>query len=108
MTEEDNLIVEIMKIAYLVHRLTRYCVFIRFSGHINQCEIDIRESKEHWQQEVLSTEFYTEYERLSKWEHNPLAYLQAKKNILLKIIEDEEIPYDECDVEQHVVSEYSF
>jgi hypothetical protein len=108
MNEQDKLIIEIMQLGYLVQRYTKYCVFIDFSGHIDKLEINIRESKENWRTKVLDTEFYTEYEKLYKHEKDPFAFLKAKRNILARIIREEEIPYEDCDVEQHVVNEYSF
>ena len=108
MNEQDKLIIEIMQLGYLVQRYTDYCVFVTFSGHVDQLEINIRKSKENWQTEVLKTEFYTEYEKLARYDKNPLAFLEAKRNILAQIIKENNIPYEECDVEQYVVNEYSF
>ena len=107
MDKKTKLVIEIMQLAYLIQANGKFCAFINFSGHIDQLEVSIRESRENWQNELLKTEFYTEYKKLHT-EGNPLAYLEAKRNILAQIINENSIPYEECEVEQYLVSDYSF
>lgn len=107
--EERDIVIQIMHLAYLVHTQTDYCVMIDYAGHVNSLTLSIRKSKDDWRTEVLRTEFYDAYAKLSKknipsW----LASVQSKVDVLKRILEDHEIPYDECDVEQYLVSEYSF
>lgn len=103
----EHLIITIMHLAYLVHSRTNYCVFINFSGHVNNLEVSIRKSRAEWQTKVLKTEFYTEYIRLSR-SGDPLALLNAKIAILKRILDEGNIPYEECDVEQIYSEQYSF
>ena len=42
MDEKDRLVCEIMQLAYLVQRHTNYCVFVRYSGHVDALELEIR------------------------------------------------------------------
>jgi len=107
MNEKDKLICEIIQLAYLVNEHTEFCTFIRFSGHVDSIDIEIRASKENWQSEILRTEFYTEVDKY-RTVKDPLAFLKAKRDILAHILKDEDIPYEECDVEKYLVEEYTF
>jgi hypothetical protein len=104
---KDQIIIEIMHLAYLVQRHTNYCVFIEFHGHVEQLEVRIRASKEDWQTKVLDTQFHTEFK---KWmaQKDPLAFYKAKRDILKRILDEGEVPYELCDVERYTVEEYSF
>lgn len=104
---EDDLIMQCMNLAFLVNQKTEFCTFVRFSGHVNKCEIEIRAGKENWQSELLATEFTTAYrEHLAN--KDKYSYYRAKRDILRRILQEKDIPYDECDVEIISYEEYSF
>ena len=107
MDEKDKLVIEIIQLAYLVQRYTDFCIFIRYSGHVDALEIDIRQSVTSWQTEVLKTEItqiYREYYQKG----DCLRDLKSKRDILLKIIHEHDVPYEDVDVEQYLVEQYSF
>jgi len=104
---KDQIITELLHLAYLVHAKTKYCVFLEFYGHVDSLEISIRESKQNWETKVLETKFYTAYKEHTK-QADPLAYLKAKRDVLIEIIKTEDVPYELCDVERYEVVEYSF
>ena len=58
-TDKEKVIQEIMNLAFLVNQRTERCVFIRFSGHVDGLEIDVRKSKENYNTEYCDTESYT-------------------------------------------------
>lgn len=107
MTEKDRIILEIMHLAYLVQINTKFCVFFSFSGHVDKFEVRICASKENWQTELLSSEFHTAYKDYID-QQDPLAYFKAKRDILAKIINEHNIPYEECDVKKYLVEDYTF
>lgn len=104
---EDDLIMQCMNLAFLVNQHTDFCTFVRFYGHVNKCEIEIRAGKDNWQSEILSTEFTTEYRKHLE-NKDKFSYYRAKRDILRHILQEKDIPYDECDVEIIQYEEYSF
>jgi hypothetical protein len=104
---KDQLIIEIMHLAYLVQRNTNYCVFFSFSGHVETFEIRITESRQNWQNKVLETEFDTIY-KAYRAQGDQQAFFKAKRDVLLRIIAENEIPYELCDIERYTVEEMSF
>lgn len=99
--EKTKLVLEVFTLAYLIQRNTDYCVWIRYSGHVDSCEIEIAESKKKWQNKVCETNFYNEFKKM--WDadkDNPLLYLTSRRNVLKQILEDNDIPYSE--MEEHV------
>jgi len=105
--EKEMLIIQIMQLSYLVQAKTKYCVFINFAGHVDTLQVDIRESKKHWEKEVLKTEFHTVYKNYQPHE-DALAFYKAKRDILVRILEDGDIPYEDCEVEQEIVEHIIF
>jgi hypothetical protein len=75
---------ELIGLAMKVQHETNYCVFVRFAGHVSSFEIDIRESKKSYNDEVVSGEFYTDgrygEERFEK-------NYRKMRNALLEILE---------------------
>lgn len=107
--QERDIVIQIMHLAYLVQTQTKYCVMLDYAGHVNSLTVSIRESKDNWRNEVLRTEFYDAYAELSKnnvpsW----LASAQSKVNVLQRILNEHQIPYDDCDVTRYFTDEYSF
>lgn len=106
--QERDIVIKMLHLAYLVQAETDYCVFIRYSGHVNNLEIEIAESKERWQNKVLQTDVYDAYSILVKDHPSWKASMLAKVAILERILRENEIPYEDCDVEEYLVEEYSF
>lgn len=104
-----DMVIKIMHLAYLVHELTDYCVFVRFSGHIDRLEIDIRQSQEQWQVRALETTFYTSYkaERDNGIELK-LANLKSKIAVLEQVLAEGEIPYEELDDHERYAKHCTF
>ena len=111
MDEETRLVIRVLYLAYLVQRLTKFCVFIQFSGHVNQLEIDVRESKEHWQQEALRSEFQAAYDaQRSSLELMSihLADLKSKVDVLERILTEQAIPFDDLESETETIEHFYF
>jgi len=109
MEEEVRLTIKVLHLAYLVHEKTDYCVFIRFSGHVDRLEIDIRESQVNWETQVLRSEFSTKYMALRDARvGEKRAELQARIEVLEQILADNEISYDDLDYEEEYIRHYTF
>jgi len=107
MDEKTRLVLEVMQLAYLVQRYTEYCIFIRYSGHIDSLEIDIRKSRKEWDKEILKTEISKTYQEYYE-KRDLLRELKTKRDVLAKIINEQRIPYEDVNVEQYLVEEYTF
>ena len=107
MLEEEKAVLEIMQLAYLVQLKTKYCVFVRYFGHVDNLDIDVRESKERWNLPVFTSEIVTAYGEHRKTRSPKLAELKAKIDVLKRILEDGEVPYDELDYEEVITRKYS-
>lgn len=99
-------IMEIMNLAFLVHQETEYCVFIDWSGHVDQLSISIRESVANYQTKVCELEFYT-YWKLNQ-KNIPYDDLKAKKLVLESILDTHDIPYDMCERITETSYRYAF
>ena len=109
MDEETRLVIRIMHLAYLVNASTDYCVFIHFSGHVNQLEIQIAESKKLYTHAVLQTDFATVYKSWRDRNAPPLvAELKARADVLERILTERKIPFDELDYEEEYSRIYTF
>ncbi len=106
-TTRDDLVIRAMALAHMVNQYTSYCVFINYSGHVQSIDITIGQSKKNYLEYVLQTEFYTAYK-----EHagrgNSEAELQAKIEILTRILRENDIPFDDCQYTEELVREYTF
>lgn len=103
----EQIICDILQLAFLVQEHTDYCVFIRYSGHVNSLDVEICESKKNYAVKLLESEFYTNGVLLQK-AGDPHPFLNAKKEILQRILNERSIPYELCDVERFEVEDYSF
>jgi len=89
MNKREMLITEILYLSLLVNSHTDYCVFIRFSGHVDQLEVEICKTKERYQDIVARDGF--NYKKVSEKE------LKSIQDQLTSILNDGEINYDELD-----------
>lgn len=83
MKSKNRMIQELIGLAMKVHYETDYCVFVRFSGHVDNIVIEIRESKKSWQEEIVSGEFYTS----KNWEKRMYQRYENIRSVLLEILE---------------------
>lgn len=97
MNEKIKLTIELMALAFLVNEKTDYCVFIRFSGHIDSMEIEVAASKENYLNKVLRAEFDTAYKEWRKTDQPLIANLKSRIAVLKQILKDGEIDYRELD-----------
>lgn len=102
-TERNKMMIEIMALAYLVQVHTDYAVFIRYSGHIDNLEIEIVESADRYQNKIASSEFYTE-----KYHQDDLGWWKAKRDHLLKIIETGDVDVSEMNETLETIATYDF
>ncbi len=107
MDEKQKMILRIMQLAYLVHELTEYCVFIRFSGHVHSLEIDIRESVENWERVVMETQMRLAY-RKHRDKGEEFAYYKCKIDVLEQILKDGEVDLSELEYEDETIRSYYF
>jgi len=100
--KKNQLVLEMMALAYAVDRDTPYAVFIDYSGHVEQLSIKIVESKDLWDKEIVSTKFYTN----KKYDDVPdqLKWLTMKRDHLKQILDDGEVDY--CAMTQTVEHVY--
>ncbi len=110
--ERIKLILEIMALAYLVNEHTEYCIFIRYSGHVDSLDIQITENKERYNTTVCESEFKTHFHNLydfkKETEDNYLAWLKAKKETLKDILDYGEIDYSDMTEHIETYASYSF
>lgn len=106
-TTRDDLVIRVMALAHMVNQYTQYCVFIRYSGHVQSIEIDIARSKKQFSEIVLQTEFYTIY-RDYAGAGNSEPEIMAKIEILERILQEQEIPFDGLAYSEELVREYTF
>lgn len=94
--ELDELIIKAMTYGYLVHAKTEYCVFVRFHGHVESLEIEIRKSIKDWQTRVCETEMTSKTKEYYNKQAS-FADLKGKIDVLKNILDTHEIPYDAMD-----------
>lgn len=105
--EVSQLVMKAMFLAFLINQQTGYCVFITFSGHVADIDIDIRKSKEEYEKHVVQTSFYTSLRDYQKPKEH-VKFIQDKLQVLETILKDHDIPYDMCDEVVRKSYEYHF
>ena len=56
--KQEQLISEIMGLAFAIDSKTDHCVFIRYYGHVSSLELDVAESKRQYQVLLIEEDFY--------------------------------------------------
>lgn len=104
-----KLMAEIAYLAFAVNVFTDYCVFFDYSGHVENVRIDIAKSKVDYSDTILSTTFYTKYEdkEYSFREFN-ITHLMVKRDHLLYILENHDLPYHDLTPVHHMTTTYDF
>lgn len=103
MTERDQLILEIMALAYAVDRCTDYAVFIDYSGHVESLSIRVVQSKTNWQNEIVETEFKVTGEYILE---DPESYYKRKRDFLMEIVEQNNVDLDGLEPRIETVSHF--
>ena len=91
---KEQLVAEILYLATATHYHTERCVFVQFSGHVNQLSISIRKNKPEYQEEIAKNEIYLvpnrelSAEALAEFEQNLLTQLTDTKVSLETFIKD--------------------
>jgi acid stress-induced BolA-like protein IbaG/YrbA len=99
MNEKQKLTSEIMTLTYMINETTEYCAFIRFSGHVDDVEIDIAKSKKDYLKSIVSSGFETK---------GSIERLQSVKETLLEILKDKNIDVSNFDYEIEEIRHYKF
>lgn len=105
---EQSLALRMMQLAYLVQTHTDFCVFIRFSGHVNTLDIEIAKSKEDWKTILFEAETMRLYQEQRKNSAPKLAHLQTKIQLLEQILSDGEIPFEDLEFVEESIGYYKF
>jgi len=104
-TTRDDLVMRALCLAHMVNQYTEYCVFIHYSGHVQSMDIIIAPTKKRFCERALETEFYTTYKEYAKESD---AEIKAKIEILKHILQENEIPFDDCKYTETLIREYTF
>jgi hypothetical protein len=99
--EQEKLIAEITFLAMMVQSKTDYCVFVDFSGHVNQIVIDIRESKQNYQERICRAQTYLNREYSIK-------RLHEIKDQLVEILETNKVDVSHMNYQIEEVYHYYF
>lgn len=54
----EKKLAEIMYLGMMINTRTEYCIFINIAGHVDQVEVNIRESKEEYDVEIARCQQY--------------------------------------------------
>lgn len=107
MNEKSKLMAEIILLAMKVQRETKYCVFIRYSGHVENMEITIAASKNSFTENIATSEFKTEPYSFSDNDFT-IERMESVKETLLAIIDDKKVDVSQMDYEIEEVKHYIF
>lgn len=104
--EWNELVLEIMMLAFAVDRMTPYAVFCEYSGHVEQLSIKIVKSKDNWQSEIAASEFYLDG-RLT-YANDIHAFYKKKRDLLKAILAEGEVDYSRFEQVRTEVIDYAF
>ena len=99
--QEQRLFFEIFAMGVLVNQQTEYCVFMDFSGHVEDFNIRFAKSKEMYHEEVFQEEINLKFlEYYEKDNEDKCAWFKTMRDILKQVLEDHELPYEH--LTQHI------
>ena len=98
------LVGEIMTLASMVNQFTKFCAFVRFSGHVDQISVDIASSKEEFTETKVSGSAYTGSDEDD--DRYSIETLNKLKYRLKKILRENEIDYSKLNYEVEEVRHY--
>lgn len=99
MNNKQKLTSEIMTLAYMINETTEYCAFLRFSGHVDDVEIDIAKSKKDYLKSIVTSGFGTK---------SSIGRLQTVKETLLEILKEKNVDVSEFDYDIEEIRHYKF
>lgn len=102
------IIAEIMLLAYWVNSATDYCVFVDYYGHVDSFMVKIAKSKERYNEELASTEFYTRHTDEDTRKFVPIDWLKVKRDHLKSLLDGCEIEDLGMDEVSTIVTTYEF
>lgn len=106
--ERGALIAEIMLLSYWVNSATEYCVFAEFSGHVDSFSVKIAPTKERYNEEVASTDFYTRHAGDQPHKIVEVDWLKGKRDHLKSLLDGCEIEDLGMDEVTTFVTTYEF
>src|SRR5690348_14820637 len=98
----DKLLAEIFLLAFKINSETQYCVFVRYSGHVDNLSIEVRESKKRYNERVCDSE--TNIAR----SENPIKRLEKVITTLRGILESKEVDTSEMEEQVEYLYHYYF
>lgn len=104
--EEFKLLNKINALALLINNRTKYCVFVRYSGHVDNIDISISESKSYYNNKVAEAiiELYP-----SGWGNKTLVERYEEViETLEHFLQDDKIPYDYLHEVERIEYDYKF
>lgn len=101
--EKERKIMEIMNLAFLINAKKEYCVFIRYSGHVDSLDITIAKNKKEYNVKIANSDRYS-------ISNEPLGKLEKIAETLRKFLEnkDGEIPKEYLITIERVELDYKF
>jgi hypothetical protein len=100
--DKIKLLTDINMLTMAINYKTDYCVFTRFSGHVDHFEIDIRKSKKLYNSDVCACEI-----DLRNGEYT-IKRLNEAKEMLKEILESGEVDLSNMDYEVEEIRHYKF
>lgn len=104
--EEFKLLNKINALALLINNRTKYCVFVRYSGHVDTLEIRICESKKNYTDQVAESdiELYP-----PRWGYKTLVQRYEEViETLEHFLKDDGVPYDYLHEVERIEYDYKF
>ncbi|CAH1205808.1 hypothetical protein PAECIP111893_02425 [Paenibacillus plantiphilus] len=103
--EAALLVSEISALACMINAFTDYCVFFRFSGHVNSIDVEIARSKQEYKENDVKGSFYLPpcdpYDN-----EDLLRNMKLMKLRLKKILRDKKIDYSQLNYDIEEVRHY--
>lgn len=97
---------KIIGLTLMINEQGKYCTFLRFSGHIDVVEIDIRKSKDEYHDEIADSRISLKGYR---WENKTLDNrLDEVIEVLGRFVEEVDIPYDYLREIERIEYNYEF
>ncbi len=103
-TTRDDLVIRAMALAHMVNAHTEFCVFVNYHGHVCSMDIRIAPSKARYNEMALQSEITTAYKTYSGSD----AEIKATIEVLKRILQEQEIPFDDLEYTEELVREYTF
>lgn len=98
---------EIFVLALLINERTDYCVFINYAGHVDSIGIRMSESKKNYNEEIFETEIKTNFlKRRDENSDDLLNFLKSQRDVMKRILEENDLPYDE--LEEYIEQKISY